>query len=136
MTDSRPFRVQKQEVIDAFEESYLRELLSDCGGNVSESARRAGMDRKSFWKLMKRHREAVRTLRARLREQMTMLPDLEPDHDLNPWHGGIDEAPEGYDPFTKGGEGGAAKDGDSAVEPEANIADGNGRLLGERKDGP
>jgi DNA-binding NtrC family response regulator len=52
---ARPFRDVKQETIDAFERSYLTELLSVHGGNLARAARAAGMDRKNLWALVERH---------------------------------------------------------------------------------
>lgn len=52
---SRPFRDLKQQVVDAFERSYLTELLRNHGGNLAAAARAAGMDRKNLWQLVNRH---------------------------------------------------------------------------------
>jgi two-component system response regulator AtoC len=52
---ARPFREVKQEVIDAFERSYLTELLKAHHGNLAQAARAAGMDRKNLWALVERH---------------------------------------------------------------------------------
>jgi len=52
---SRTFREVKQEVIDAFERSYLTELLRTHHGNLAQAARAAGMDRKNLWALVERH---------------------------------------------------------------------------------
>jgi DNA-binding NtrC family response regulator len=52
---SRPFRDVKQETIDAFETSYLTELLRVHQGNLAQAARAAGMDRKNLWALVERH---------------------------------------------------------------------------------
>jgi transcriptional regulator with GAF, ATPase, and Fis domain len=51
---SQPLRVGKQRVIDAFERAYVSAMLKACGGNVSECARRAGMDRMSIHRIMQR----------------------------------------------------------------------------------
>jgi DNA-binding NtrC family response regulator len=51
----RPFRELKQETIDAFERSYLTELLRVHRGNLAQAARAAGMDRKNLWALVERH---------------------------------------------------------------------------------
>jgi DNA-binding NtrC family response regulator len=37
------------------EERYLRELMALTGGNVSEAARRAGTERRSMGRILKRH---------------------------------------------------------------------------------
>jgi DNA-binding NtrC family response regulator len=52
---TRPFREVKQETIDAFERSYLTELLRAHRGNLAQAARAAGMDRKNLWALVERH---------------------------------------------------------------------------------
>jgi DNA-binding NtrC family response regulator len=52
---SEPFRVGKQRVIDAFERAYVTAMLDACGGNVSECARRSGMDRMSIHRVLQRH---------------------------------------------------------------------------------
>jgi DNA-binding NtrC family response regulator len=52
---ARPFREVKQETIDAFERSYLTELLRVHHGNLAQAARAAGMDRKNLWALVERH---------------------------------------------------------------------------------
>ena len=52
---ARPFREVKQEMIDAFERSYLTELLKAHHGNLAQAARAAGMDRKNLWALVERH---------------------------------------------------------------------------------
>ncbi len=52
---ARPFRELKQETIDAFEKSYLTELLHAHRGNLAQAARAAGMDRKNLWALVERH---------------------------------------------------------------------------------
>jgi DNA-binding NtrC family response regulator len=51
----RTFRELKQETIDAFERSYLTELLRVHRGNLAQAARSAGMDRKNLWALVERH---------------------------------------------------------------------------------
>jgi two-component system response regulator HydG len=38
-----------------FERDYLERVLDQCGGNVSQAARRAGMDRSNFRRLLDRH---------------------------------------------------------------------------------
>jgi DNA-binding NtrC family response regulator len=52
---ARPFRELKQATIDAFERSYLTELLRVHRGNLAQAARAAGMDRKNLWALVERH---------------------------------------------------------------------------------
>lgn len=50
-----PFSEAKQSVIDHFERHYLRDVLARAHGNLSEAARQAGVDRKHFRTLAKRH---------------------------------------------------------------------------------
>jgi transcriptional regulator with PAS, ATPase and Fis domain len=49
-----PFRVAKQQIIDAFEGRYLRALLDAHGGNITAAARAAGLDRVSIYKMIRR----------------------------------------------------------------------------------
>jgi transcriptional regulator with PAS, ATPase and Fis domain len=45
----------KDVLVEAFEKRYLEDLLERCGGNVSQAARQAGVDRKTITRLLKRH---------------------------------------------------------------------------------
>lgn len=38
-----------------FEREYLRDAIEEAGRNLSKAARMAGMDRKNFWTLAKKH---------------------------------------------------------------------------------
>ncbi|MBI2566209.1 MAG: sigma-54-dependent Fis family transcriptional regulator [Candidatus Schekmanbacteria bacterium] len=49
-----PYQVQKTRFLDLFDRRYLEESLRRFGGNVSRAAQAAGMDRKSFWRKLKR----------------------------------------------------------------------------------
>ncbi len=51
----RAFRAAKREIVAAFERSYLRELLSYHGGNVTVAARHAGMLRSALQRLLRKH---------------------------------------------------------------------------------
>jgi DNA-binding NtrC family response regulator len=51
---SQPLRGAKQTLIDEFERAYIRAQLAACNGNVSECARRAGMDRMSIHRIIQR----------------------------------------------------------------------------------
>ena len=50
----QPLRVGKQQAIEAFERAYVTAMLDACDGNVSECARRAGMDRMSIHRILQR----------------------------------------------------------------------------------
>jgi DNA-binding NtrC family response regulator len=49
-----PYREAKQQALAAFEEAYFSALLERAGGNVSEAARQAGLDRSNFRRAAKR----------------------------------------------------------------------------------
>jgi transcriptional regulator with GAF, ATPase, and Fis domain len=51
-----PYAEAKRRVLAQFDESYTRELLGRANGNLSEAARRAGLDRSNFRRLLKRRR--------------------------------------------------------------------------------
>jgi transcriptional regulator with GAF, ATPase, and Fis domain len=51
---SVPLRVGRQRVVDAWEREYVTRLLDECGGNVSEASRRAGLERMSMYRLLHR----------------------------------------------------------------------------------
>ena len=50
-----PFQDQKQRVMDSLGRAYFQMLLEQSGGNRSEAARRAGMDRSYFGKQLTRY---------------------------------------------------------------------------------
>jgi DNA-binding NtrC family response regulator len=50
-----PFTEAKQALLSVFEKAYLRDAIARAEGNLSEAARRAGIDRKHFRTLAKRH---------------------------------------------------------------------------------
>lgn len=52
-----PYAEAKGRLVALFDETYTGELLRQTGGNMSEAARRAGLDRSNFRRLLKRHRE-------------------------------------------------------------------------------
>ncbi len=52
---SLPLRVAKKQLVDRFERVYLRRLLDDTQGNVAEAARRAGVDRGTLFRTIRRH---------------------------------------------------------------------------------
>jgi DNA-binding NtrC family response regulator len=49
-----PYREAKQRALATFEASYFTELLERTGGNISEAARQAGLDRSNFRRAAKR----------------------------------------------------------------------------------
>lgn len=49
-----PYREAKERTIQRFEQSYFRTLLERTGGNVSEAARQAGLDRSNFRRALRR----------------------------------------------------------------------------------
>jgi DNA-binding NtrC family response regulator len=50
------YKEARRRVVDAFERRYLEALLAASGGNVRESARRAGMNRSYLIELLEKHR--------------------------------------------------------------------------------
>src|SRR5581483_7681502 len=57
------FRAAKRQLIEEFEPRYLSQLLSETTGNVSEAARRSGMKRSAFQRLMAKY--ALQTIEFR-----------------------------------------------------------------------
>jgi len=51
----QPYKESKQRIIDLFERQYLRAALQRGHGNISDAARIARKDRRTFWGLMRRH---------------------------------------------------------------------------------
>jgi len=51
----RSFREQKARAVKEFERSFLAEVLAQSNGNVSQAARAAHEDRRSFSKLLRKH---------------------------------------------------------------------------------
>jgi DNA-binding NtrC family response regulator len=49
------FRVEKERLINDFEYNYLSTLLRQSGGNLSQAARIAGLDRKHLRDLVRKH---------------------------------------------------------------------------------
>ncbi|MCC6556812.1 MAG: sigma-54-dependent Fis family transcriptional regulator [Polyangiaceae bacterium] len=52
-----PYAAAKERLIGAFDRAYVERLLARSGGNVSEAARQAGMDRPNFRRLRRRASE-------------------------------------------------------------------------------
>jgi two-component system response regulator AtoC len=53
-----PWKDAREQYLATFESSYAQAVLARCGGNVSAAARAAGVDRKTFYSLLKRDRES------------------------------------------------------------------------------
>ncbi len=51
----RPLAEVRKDVVAEFERRYLAALLEACDGRIGETARRAGMNERSLYDLMKRH---------------------------------------------------------------------------------
>jgi DNA-binding NtrC family response regulator len=51
---SIPFRAGKKRLIDDYEREYVTAMLAACNGNVSEAARRAGIERISMYRTLQR----------------------------------------------------------------------------------
>ncbi|MGA8043168.1 MAG: sigma-54 dependent transcriptional regulator [Terracidiphilus sp.] len=49
-----PWKDAREQYLSSFETSYAQAVLARCGGNVSAAAREAGVDRKTFYALLKR----------------------------------------------------------------------------------
>jgi DNA-binding NtrC family response regulator len=49
------FRVAKARCLMEFEAAYVADLLKRCGNNISQAARAAGVDRKTFYALLQKH---------------------------------------------------------------------------------
>lgn len=50
-----PYQDAKYRADEAFHREYLAGLLRAAGGNISEAARRAGLDRSNFRRVLKRY---------------------------------------------------------------------------------
>ncbi|MQA91921.1 MAG: response regulator [Gemmatimonas sp.] len=55
ITADRPFHEAKAAAIAAFEKAYLQDLLRSTGGNISQAARDAGIDRKTIHRMLSKH---------------------------------------------------------------------------------
>ncbi len=52
---SQPFKEAKESLVDAFEYEYLKRLLERAGGRIAVAAREAGLNRKYFYDLLRKH---------------------------------------------------------------------------------
>lgn len=48
-----PYPEAKKKLLATFNDAYVSELLGESGGNVSEAARRSGLDRSNFRRLLR-----------------------------------------------------------------------------------
>ncbi len=51
-----PYARAKEEALRKFEKGYVEAQLGACGDNISAAARRAGMDRSNFKRLLRKYR--------------------------------------------------------------------------------
>ena len=52
-----PWKDAREQYLASFESSYAQAVLARCDGNISAAAREAGVDRKTFYTLLKREKE-------------------------------------------------------------------------------
>ncbi len=50
-----PFKLAKRKWLDAFEKKYFADILKESNGNISRAAQKAGIDRKTIYRIFKRH---------------------------------------------------------------------------------
>ena len=50
-----PFHEAKDALVARFEREYLARIIARTGGNMSEAARQAGIDRTTLYRLMEKH---------------------------------------------------------------------------------
>ncbi len=50
-----PFKSAKRKWLESFEKKYFSDLLKESGGNISLAAKKGGIDRKTIYRIMKRH---------------------------------------------------------------------------------
>lgn len=62
--EQNSFQEAKAKVVRDFERGYLRSMLSQCRGNISQAAVAAGKDRRAFWELMRKHDISPQEFRA------------------------------------------------------------------------
>jgi DNA-binding NtrC family response regulator len=58
------FQKAKDRMVAEFEKTYIRSLLLECSGNISEAARMAHKNRRAFWELIRKHNISVKSLRS------------------------------------------------------------------------
>jgi two-component system, NtrC family, response regulator GlrR len=52
---SQSFQQLKTQVINQFEQCYVRRMLLIHDGNITKAAQGGGQDRRAFWELMRKH---------------------------------------------------------------------------------
>lgn len=62
---SYSFQEAKAQLIDQFEQSYIRSVLVAHDGNITRAAQAAGKNRRAFFELIRKHRIDVQSLKAR-----------------------------------------------------------------------
>jgi DNA-binding NtrC family response regulator len=55
MPSENAFKVAKARAVAVFEQAYICDLMSRCGGNISLASRLAGKDRSDLHKLLRKH---------------------------------------------------------------------------------
>lgn len=50
-----PLRIAKEQLLERFERDYVASLLAQTSGNVAEAARRAGIDRSTLFRTIRRY---------------------------------------------------------------------------------
>jgi DNA-binding NtrC family response regulator len=80
---SQPYADARQRLLSAFNEVYVAKALASCGGNISEAARRSGVDRSNFRRLMRATPSGMKLedMRAVVRSASQPTP---PDHLAQP----------------------------------------------------
>ncbi len=50
-----PFKAAKRKWLESFEKKYFTDILQEFNGNISKAARKAGIDRKTVYRILKKH---------------------------------------------------------------------------------
>ncbi len=50
-----PFKQAKRKWLDSFEKKYFADVLKESNGNISRAAKKAGIDRKTIYRIFKKH---------------------------------------------------------------------------------
>ncbi len=50
-----PFKSAKRKWLESFERKYFTDILQEFNGNISKAARKAGIDRKTVYRILKKH---------------------------------------------------------------------------------